>query len=120
MTETVEKQEVEKQEKRSKKTAEPTQTEVLTVLTGDNVAPEILLQAGGGKYPFTLYAQNITQSTIALPELQTDVQAYAKNVRLTFKNENALGVFCVNYAHFASLWGWDENNGLILRTKEIE
>ena len=117
MTETVEKQEVEKQEKRSKKTAEPTQTEVLT---GDNVAPEILLQAGGGKYPFTLYAQNSPQSTIALPELQTDVQAYAKNVRLTFKNENALGVFCVNYAHFASLWGWDENNGLILRTKEIE
>ena len=34
MTETVE-----KQEKRSKKTAEPTQTEGLTVLTGDKVAP---------------------------------------------------------------------------------
>ena len=116
MVETVKKQEVKKQEIEKQEV----EKQVLTVLTGDNVEPEILLQAGGGKYPFTLYAQNITQSTIALPELQTDVQAYAKNVRLTFKNENALGVFCVNYAHFASLWGWDENNGLILRTKEIE
>ena len=116
MVETVKKQEVKKQEIEKQEV----EKQVLTVLTGDNVAPEILLQAGGGKYPFTLYAQNITQPTIALPELQTDVQAYAKNVRLTFKNENALGVFCVNYAHFASLWGWDENNGLILRTKEIE
>ena len=90
------------------------------ILTGDNVSPEILLQAGGGKYPFTLYAQNITQSMVALPELQTDVPAYAKNAPLVFKNENALGVFCVNYGHFTALWNWNENNGLILSAKEIE
>ncbi|MBQ9601974.1 MAG: hypothetical protein IJR46_08215 [Neisseriaceae bacterium] len=86
-------------------------------LSGANVSEKALLALGGGVFPFSVLADNITQSAIALPEINTTVDAYAKDVELTFLNERALNIFVTNFHYFTTLWGWNDEKGLILKGK---
>lgn len=91
------------------------QPETPKKLFGERVTEKALLALGGGVFPFSVWADNITQSDIALPEINTSINAYAKNAKLMFLNERQLNTFVTNFHYFTALWGWNEEKGLILK-----